>query len=98
MLRAITDNTFLSQVVRIQSDRGQRVVSTGVYGFVRHPMYLGASLLFVGSALDGRLRRGPGRRRRHDLLCLWSASSAKSASSSAASKGTQPIAKRSATG
>jgi len=51
MFRAITDNTFLSQVVRIQSDRGQRVVSTGVYSFVRHPMYLGACLLFVGSAL-----------------------------------------------
>ncbi|HVN92909.1 MAG TPA: isoprenylcysteine carboxylmethyltransferase family protein [Terracidiphilus sp.] len=51
MLRSITDNTFLSQVVRIQSDRGQRVVSTGVYGFVRHPMYLGASLLLVGGAL-----------------------------------------------
>ena len=51
MFRAITDNTFLSQVVRIQSDRGHRLVSTGVYGFVRHPMYLGASLLFVGSAL-----------------------------------------------
>jgi protein-S-isoprenylcysteine O-methyltransferase Ste14 len=51
MLRSITDNTFLSQVVRIQSDRGQRVVSTGVYSFVRHPMYLGACLLFVGSAL-----------------------------------------------
>jgi protein-S-isoprenylcysteine O-methyltransferase Ste14 len=49
--RAFTDNTFLSQVVRIQSERGHRVVSTGVYGFVRHPMYLGASLMFVGSAL-----------------------------------------------
>lgn len=51
LFRSITDNTFLAQVVRIQSDRGQRVVSTGVYGFVRHPMYLGASLWFVGGAL-----------------------------------------------
>ncbi|MGA2569514.1 MAG: isoprenylcysteine carboxylmethyltransferase family protein [Terracidiphilus sp.] len=49
--RSITGNTFLSQLVRIQSDRGQHVVSTGVYGFVRHPMYLGASLMFVGGSL-----------------------------------------------
>jgi protein-S-isoprenylcysteine O-methyltransferase Ste14 len=50
-LRAYTDNTFLSPLVRIQSDRKQRVVSTGVYGFVRHPMYLGASLLFVAAPM-----------------------------------------------
>ena len=49
--RAFTDNTFASPLVRIQSERGQRVVDTGVYGIVRHPMYLGASLAFVGGAL-----------------------------------------------
>jgi protein-S-isoprenylcysteine O-methyltransferase Ste14 len=49
--RAFTDNTFASQLVRIQTGRGQHVVDTGVYGFVRHPMYLGASLVFVGGAL-----------------------------------------------
>jgi len=27
------------------------VVSNGVYGFVRHPMYLGAILMFVGAPL-----------------------------------------------
>ena len=51
MFRSIVDNTFLSSAVRIQSDRGHHLVSTGVYGFVRHPMYLGAGLLFAGSAL-----------------------------------------------
>jgi|SRR5208283_1976884 protein-S-isoprenylcysteine O-methyltransferase Ste14 len=51
MFRAFTDNTYLSQLVRIQSERGQHVIDTGVYGFVRHPMYLGASLWFVGGAL-----------------------------------------------
>lgn len=49
--RSFTDNTFLSPLVRIQDDRLQRVVSTGVYGFVRHPMYLGAILMFIGAPL-----------------------------------------------
>ena len=38
--RAFTDNTFASQLVRIQTERGQHVMDTGVYGSVRHPMYL----------------------------------------------------------
>jgi protein-S-isoprenylcysteine O-methyltransferase Ste14 len=49
--RAFTDNTYASQLVRIQTERGQHVIDTGVYGFVRHPMYLGASLASVGGAL-----------------------------------------------
>jgi len=51
LFRAFTDNTYLSPLVRIQSERGHRVVSTGVYGFVRHPMYLGATLMFAGGPL-----------------------------------------------
>jgi protein-S-isoprenylcysteine O-methyltransferase Ste14 len=38
-------------MVRIQAERKQYVVSTGVYGFVRHPMYLGAILQFIGAPL-----------------------------------------------
>jgi protein-S-isoprenylcysteine O-methyltransferase Ste14 len=49
--RSFTDNPFLSPLVRIQRERAQRVVSTGVYGLVRHPMYLGAILMFVGAPL-----------------------------------------------
>jgi len=49
--RAFTDNTFLSPMVRIQAERKQHVVSTGVYGIVRHPMYLGAILQFLGAPL-----------------------------------------------
>ena len=49
--RAFTDNTFASQLVRIQTERGQHVIDTGVYRYVRHPMYLGGSLVFVGGAL-----------------------------------------------
>jgi protein-S-isoprenylcysteine O-methyltransferase Ste14 len=47
--RSYTDNTFLSPLVRVQTDRKQQVVSTGVYGFVRHPMYLGGILMFAGA-------------------------------------------------
>lgn len=49
--RSYADNTFLSPLVRIQEDREHRVVLTGVYGFLRHPMYLGAILMFVGAPL-----------------------------------------------
>jgi protein-S-isoprenylcysteine O-methyltransferase Ste14 len=49
--RSYTDNTFLSPLVRIQTERKQRVVSSGVYGFIRHPMYLGGILLFIGTPL-----------------------------------------------
>ncbi len=49
--RSYADNTFLSPLVRIQEDRKQKVVSTGVYGFVRHPMYLGGILMFIGAPL-----------------------------------------------
>lgn len=39
-------NTFLSRMVRIQQDRGHRVVTTGPYGYVRHPMYAGLVVIF----------------------------------------------------
>jgi len=49
--RSYADNTFASGLVRIQAERKQQVVSTGVDGFVRHPMYLGGILLFIGTPL-----------------------------------------------
>ena len=49
--RATMENTYLSTLVRIQDDRGHRVVSTGVYGFVRHPLYLGCLLMMLGGPL-----------------------------------------------
>lgn len=51
LFRALTDNTFASQLVRIQIERGQHVIDTGVYRLVRHPMYLGGNLMSVGGAL-----------------------------------------------
>lgn len=49
--RSFTDNPFLSPLVRIQHERGQRVVSSGVYQIVRHPMYLGAACMFIGAPI-----------------------------------------------
>ncbi len=39
---ALIENKFFSGVVRIQTDRGHHVVTTGPYRFVRHPGYAGA--------------------------------------------------------
>jgi len=45
------ENAFLSPTVRIQRERGQKVISTGPYQYVRHPMYAGGLLLFLGTPL-----------------------------------------------
>ena len=45
------ENSYAAPVVKIQAERGHRVVSTGPYAYVRHPMYAGALLLFVGIPL-----------------------------------------------
>lgn len=45
------ENSYLSPMVRIQKDRGQTVVSTGPYHYVRHPMYSGFLLFIAGMAL-----------------------------------------------
>lgn len=45
------ENSYLSPLVRIQEDRGQTVVSTGPYHYVRHPMYAAALLFFLGTTL-----------------------------------------------
>ncbi len=51
MIRVFRENTFLAPVVKIQEGRGHRVVSTGPYAVVRHPMYSGASILIPSMAL-----------------------------------------------
>ena len=43
--RAMRENRFFSAVVRIQSDRGHRVIDTGPYAVVRHPGYAGLILV-----------------------------------------------------
>jgi protein-S-isoprenylcysteine O-methyltransferase Ste14 len=49
LFRSFADNPFLSPLVRVQAERGHQVVSAGVYRVVRHPMYLGAVLMFLGA-------------------------------------------------
>jgi protein-S-isoprenylcysteine O-methyltransferase Ste14 len=48
---AIAENTFFSEVVRIQQDRGHYVVMTGPYRYVRHPGYLGNIIAWPCTAL-----------------------------------------------
>jgi protein-S-isoprenylcysteine O-methyltransferase Ste14 len=45
-------NKFFEPTVRIQTDRGHRVIDTGPYAIVRHPGYLGAWFLFLGVPLS----------------------------------------------
>ncbi len=42
-------NSYAAATVRVEE--GQKVVSTGLYGFVRHPMYSGALFLIIGTPL-----------------------------------------------
>ncbi len=44
-------NRFAETTVRIQTDRAHTVVSAGPYRWVRHPMYVGAILMYPATAL-----------------------------------------------
>ena len=44
------ENTFASATIEIAE--GQKVISTGMYGLVRHPMYFGGLFLLVGMPLS----------------------------------------------
>jgi len=49
--RVMAVNSYLSEMVRIQDDRGHRVCKDGPYRFVRHPMYVGIIVMFVSVPL-----------------------------------------------
>ena len=42
-------NTYAAATIRVEE--GQKVIMTGLYGFIRHPMYLGGLFLFLGTPL-----------------------------------------------
>ncbi len=48
---AMATNRFYSRFVRIQTDRGQTVVTTGPYRLLRHPGYAGIIVFMLASAL-----------------------------------------------
>jgi protein-S-isoprenylcysteine O-methyltransferase Ste14 len=43
----LKENSYAATAVRVQKERGHKVVSTGPYAYVRHPMY--ASVLLIGA-------------------------------------------------
>jgi protein-S-isoprenylcysteine O-methyltransferase Ste14 len=51
MFLIMRTNSFAAPVVKIQAERGHRVISDGPYAVVRHPMYSGALLLILGTPL-----------------------------------------------
>jgi len=48
---SFAENTFLSPNIRHQKERDHKLVDTGVYGMVRHPMYLGFVFWMIGGPL-----------------------------------------------
>lgn len=45
----LRENTYLSRTIKVQEN--QKVIDTGLYGIVRHPMYAGTLLLFLSMPL-----------------------------------------------
>jgi len=43
------ENRYASRIIEVEPE--QKVISSGPYAIVRHPMYLGASLMFVFTPL-----------------------------------------------
>jgi protein-S-isoprenylcysteine O-methyltransferase Ste14 len=44
-------NRFFSSVIRIQTERGHHVITSGPYGYLRHPGYASAPFLMAGGGL-----------------------------------------------
>jgi len=45
----LRENTYLSRTIEVQE--GQKVIDTGLYGIVRHPMYMATLVLFLAMPL-----------------------------------------------
>jgi protein-S-isoprenylcysteine O-methyltransferase Ste14 len=46
----VNQNSYAAATIRVEA--GQPVISTGLYGLVRHPMYAGALIMMVGMPLS----------------------------------------------
>ncbi len=44
------ENTFASATIEVYPE--QKVISTGLYALVRHPMYMGGLIMFLGTPLS----------------------------------------------
>jgi protein-S-isoprenylcysteine O-methyltransferase Ste14 len=51
ILWAMAVNKWFSKLVRIQSERGHKVVTEGPYSYVRHPGYVGWSVMWIACPL-----------------------------------------------
>jgi protein-S-isoprenylcysteine O-methyltransferase Ste14 len=49
--RVLEENSYAAPVVKVQRERGHKVVSTGPYAYVRHPMYAGVIFFALGAPL-----------------------------------------------
>lgn len=49
VFRVMQINSFASRVIEVADD--QKVIDTGLYSVVRHPMYVGAIMLYIASPL-----------------------------------------------
>jgi protein-S-isoprenylcysteine O-methyltransferase Ste14 len=47
----LRENTFAALVVKVQEERAQKVITTGPYRYVRHPMYAGMIFYLVCAPL-----------------------------------------------
>ena len=52
-VRSVETNRFFSSAVRIQTDRGHQLVTTGPYACVRHPGYVGMIVMVPAVMLAG---------------------------------------------
>ena len=52
-------NPFFVKAIRIQEDRGHKIITSGPYGYMRHPGYAGFALIFfrfVIRIIEGTLK------------------------------------------
>jgi protein-S-isoprenylcysteine O-methyltransferase Ste14 len=51
LFRSMYDNPYAAKVLDIREDSGHKLIDTGSYGIVRHPMYTGFSLMSLATPL-----------------------------------------------